>query len=114
MKMHRVVLDISTRLVHLDSPIYGTVSLQLSPIAHLQVSVYATIAKSLDEIYMVHEYSDVFPDDLSGLPPHKAIEFKIELQSGTAPVYKQPYPMARNEMVELKTQLQELLDKGYI
>jgi hypothetical protein len=112
--MHRVVLDISARLVHLDSPIYGKVSLQLPPVAHLQASVYAAIAKSLDEIHVAREYPDVFLDDLSGMPPDRAIEFKIELQPGTAPVYKQPYLMAQNEMVELKTQLQELLDRGYI
>jgi hypothetical protein len=115
MKMHRVVLDISARLVHLDSPIYGKFSLQLPPVAHLQSSAYAAIAKSLDEIHVVREYPDVFPDDLLGMPPDRAIKFKIELQSGsTAPVYKRPYPMARNKMAELKTQLQELLDKGYI
>jgi hypothetical protein len=63
---------------------------------------------------VVCEYLDVFSDDLSGMPPDRAIKFKIELQPGTALVYKRPYPMARNEMAELKTQLQELLDKGYI
>jgi hypothetical protein len=56
----------------------------------------------------------VFPDDLPGMPLDRAIELKIELQLGTAPVYKRPYPMAQNEMAELKTQLQELLDKRYI
>jgi hypothetical protein len=105
MKMHRVVLDISARLVHLDSPIFGKVSLQLPPIAHLQAPVYAIVAKSLDEISVVREYPVVFPDDLPGMPPDRAIEFKIELQPGTAPIYKRPYPMTRNEMVELKTQL---------
>jgi hypothetical protein len=88
MKMHRVVLDISARLVHLDSPIYGKVSLQLPPVAHLQASVYAAIAKSLNEIHVVREYLNVFPDDLLGMPPDRAINFMIELQSGTAPVYK--------------------------
>jgi hypothetical protein len=53
MKMHRVVLDISARLVHLDSPIYGKVSLQLPPVARLQASVYAVIAKRLNEIHGV-------------------------------------------------------------
>jgi hypothetical protein len=48
------------------------------------------------------------------MPPDRAIEFKIELQPDTAPVYKRPYPMARNEVAEVKIQLQELLDKGYI
>jgi hypothetical protein len=114
MKMHRVVLDISAHLVHLNSPIYGKVSLQLPPVAHLQASFYAAIAKSLDEIHVVCEYSDVLPDDLPRMPPDRAIKFKIELQPGTAPVYKRRYPMAQNEMAELKTQVQELLDKGYI
>jgi hypothetical protein len=58
------MLDIFARLVHLDSPIYGKVSLQLSPIACLQTSVYAAVAKSLNDIPVVHEYLDVFPDDL--------------------------------------------------
>jgi hypothetical protein len=65
-------------------------------------------------MHVVHEYPDVFPDDLPGMPPDRAIEFKIELQSGIALVYKWPYPIARNEMAELKIQLQELLNKGYI
>jgi hypothetical protein len=114
MKMRRVMLDISARLVHLDSPIYGKVSLHLPPVARLQASVYAAVAKCLDEIHVVHKYPDVFPDDLSRMPPDRVIEFKIELQPDTAPVYKRPYPMARNEMTELKIQLQELLDKEYI
>jgi hypothetical protein len=114
MKMHRVVLDISARLVHLNSPSYGKISLQLPPVAHLQASIYVANVKHLDEIHMVREYLDVFPNDLLGMPPDGAIKFKIELQPGTAPAYKRPYPMARNEMAKLKTQLQELLDKGYI
>jgi hypothetical protein len=48
------------------------------------------------------------------MPPERAIEFKIELQSGTAPIAKSPYQMSPVEMKELKVQLQALLDKGYI
>jgi hypothetical protein len=92
--MHRVVFDIYARLVHLDSPIYGKVSLQLLHVTHLQASVYATIAKSLHEIHVVCEYLDLFPNDLPGMPLDRAIEFKIDLQLGTTPVYKWPYPMA--------------------
>jgi hypothetical protein len=87
-KMHRAVLDIFAHLVHLDSPMYGKVSVQLPLIARLQASIYAAVAKSLDEIPVVHEYPDVFPDDLLGMPPDRAIEFKIKLQPGTAPLYK--------------------------
>jgi hypothetical protein len=56
----------------------------------------------------------VFPNNLPGMPPERAIEFKIELQPGTAPIAKAPYKMAPMEMKELKIQLQGLLDKGYI
>jgi hypothetical protein len=94
MKMHQAVLDISTRLVHLDSSVYGEVSLRLPFVARLQASIYTVVAKSLDEIPVVREYPDVFPDDLPGMPPDRAIEFKIELQPGTTPIYKWPYPMA--------------------
>jgi hypothetical protein len=73
-----------------------------------------TIISSLDEISVVCEYPDVFPDELPGMPPDKDVEFVIELQPGTAPISKRPYRMPPKELAELKAQLQELLDKGYI
>jgi hypothetical protein len=73
-----------------------------------------TIISSLDEIPVVCEYLDVFPDELPGMPPDRDVEFVIELQPGTAPISKRPYRMPPKELAELKTQLQELLDKGYI
>jgi hypothetical protein len=56
----------------------------------------------------------VFPDDVPGMPPERVIEFKIELQPGTALIAKAPYKMSPVELKELKIQLQGLLDKGYI
>jgi hypothetical protein len=47
---------------------------------------------------MVREYLNVFSDDLAGMPPDSAIEFKIEFQPSTTPVYKRPYPMVLNEL----------------
>jgi hypothetical protein len=105
MKRHKAALDISARLVHLDSPTFGKIYLHLPLVARLQASIHTIVTKSLDEIPMVHEYSDVSPDDLPGMTPDMAIEFKIELQPGTTPVYKRPYPMASNELVEMKTWL---------
>jgi hypothetical protein len=102
---HKTVLDISAHLVHLDSSAYGKVSLQLPLVACLQATVHTNIAKSLNEIPIVREYMDVFLDDLPGMQLDRAIEFKIELQPGTAPVYKHPYPMAPNELAKMKTQL---------
>jgi hypothetical protein len=56
----------------------------------------------------------VFPDDLPGMPPERAIEFKIELQLGTTPIAKAPYWMMLVELVELKVPLKDLHDKDYI
>jgi hypothetical protein len=68
----------------------------------------------VERIPVVCEYPDVFPDELPGMPPDRDIEFAIELQPGTAPISKRPYRMPPAELAELKKQLQELLDKGFI
>ena len=62
----------------------------------------------------MENFADVFPKELPGLPPDREIEFSINLVSGTALISQQPYRMAPTELVELKRQLQELLDKGFI
>ncbi|KAL0559141.1 hypothetical protein IC582_003731 [Cucumis melo] len=67
-----------------------------------------------EDVPVVKEFLDVFLDDLSGLPPDREIEFTIELLPGTAPISQAPYRMAPSELKELKMQLQELVDKGYI
>jgi hypothetical protein len=71
------------------------------------------VASTLD-IKIVSEYSDVFLEELPGMPPDREIEFVIELVPSTAPIFKRPYRMAANQLVGLKEQLQELLNKGYI
>ncbi|KAA0060440.1 retrotransposon protein [Cucumis melo var. makuwa] len=67
-----------------------------------------------EDVPVVKEFLDVFPDDLSGLPPDREIEFTIELLPGIAPISQAPYRIAPSELKELKMQLQELVDKGYI
>ncbi|KAL0553629.1 hypothetical protein IC582_007529 [Cucumis melo] len=69
---------------------------------------------SLSSEPVVRDYPDVFPEELPGLPPHREVEFAIELESGTVPISRAPYRMAPAELKELKVQLQELLDKGFI
>ncbi|WVZ52365.1 hypothetical protein U9M48_003434 [Paspalum notatum var. saurae] len=71
-------------------------------------------AQALAKIPVACEYPDVFPEELPGLPPDKDVEFSIELVPSTAPVSRRPYRMAPNELKELKVQLQEQLDKGFI
>ncbi|KAJ0870844.1 putative nucleotidyltransferase, Ribonuclease H [Helianthus annuus] len=68
----------------------------------------------IEDIPVVREYPEVFPEDLPGLPPQRQVEFRIDLVPGAAPVAKAPYRLAPSEMQELSTQLQELLDKGFI
>ncbi|TYK03544.1 retrotransposon protein, putative, Ty3-gypsy subclass [Cucumis melo var. makuwa] len=69
---------------------------------------------SLSSEPVVWKYPDVFPDELPRLPPPREIDFVIELEPGTAPISRDPYRMAPAELNELKVQLQELLDKGFI
>nr|GFB69166.1 hypothetical protein [Tanacetum cinerariifolium] len=68
--------------------------------------------KKQEEIVMVRDFLEVFPDDLSGLPPLREIEFRIELILEVVPVAKSPYRLAPYELEELSRQLKELHDKG--
>ncbi|WVZ84276.1 hypothetical protein U9M48_031326 [Paspalum notatum var. saurae] len=81
---------------------------------HLLPIVNAIEAQLIEKIPVVSEFSDVFPEELPGLPPDRDVEFAIELVPGTAPVSWRPYRMAPDELKELKVQLQEQLDKGFI
>ncbi|XP_057485864.1 uncharacterized protein LOC130772142 [Actinidia eriantha] len=63
---------------------------------------------------VVCDFPDVFPEDLTELPPHREIEFSIDLTPGTAPISVPPYRFAPAELQELKVQIQDLLDKGFI
>ena len=68
----------------------------------------------LDDILVVREFPNVFPEDLSGIAVDREIEFSIDVLLGTSPKSKAPYRMAPTELKELKEQLQELLNKGFI
>jgi hypothetical protein len=114
MTQHKVVLDISDRVVEIDSPTVGHTTLYLPFKDGIDSCAYVTIISPLDEIPVVNEYPDVFRDELPCMPPDRDVEFVMELQPGTAPISKRPYRMPPKELAELKTQLQELLDKGYI
>ncbi|KAI3802553.1 hypothetical protein L1987_30689 [Smallanthus sonchifolius] len=70
--------------------------------------------RRLEDIPIVRDYSEVFPEELPGIPPSRQVEFRIDLVPGAAPVVRSPYRLAPSEMQELSSQLQELLDKGFI
>ncbi|WVZ75797.1 hypothetical protein U9M48_023828 [Paspalum notatum var. saurae] len=79
-----------------------------------QAGVNAIDATALENIRVVSEYPDVFLDSLPGMPPECDIEFSIELVPGTAPIYKKAYRIAGVELLEVKKQIDELLEKGFI
>jgi len=69
---------------------------------------------TIADIPVVCEFLDMFLDELPGLPPDRDVEFKIELLPSMAPILRRPYRMSPNELAELKVQLHELLEKGFI
>ncbi|GJX69955.1 reverse transcriptase domain-containing protein [Tanacetum coccineum] len=77
----------------------------------IQVMEKKSDEKKLEDIPVVKEFPDVFPEDLPGLPPVRQVEFQIDLIPGAAPVARTPYRLASSEMQELSNQLQELTDR---
>jgi hypothetical protein len=68
----------------------------------------------IEAIRIVSEFPDVFPEELLGMPPERKVEFAIELIPDTAPISKRAYRVSGPELVEIKKQIDELLEKGYI
>jgi hypothetical protein len=98
----------------LDSPIHGTHVLQLSSVLAATPSIHHTTAQNLEDIPVAYEFSDIFLEDLAGMLPDQDVEFIIEIQPGTTHIFRRPYKMTPKELAELKVQLNELLDKGYM
>ncbi|KAD3336884.1 hypothetical protein E3N88_32403 [Mikania micrantha] len=70
--------------------------------------------KSIEDVLVIRDFPEVFPDDLPGLPSECQVEFRFDLVPGANPVAKAPYRLAPSELQELASQLQELTDKGFI
>jgi hypothetical protein len=108
---HKATLNTDLRTIRLS---YGHEEVLLS--IHVAIpakpfgSVYEGIIPEIQDISVVCEFPDVFPEDLPGLPPERDVEFVIELKPGTAHVSRRSYRMPPNELAKLKTQLQDLLE----
>jgi len=70
--------------------------------------------KGISDLPVVQEFPEVFPDDITELPPKREVEFTIDLVPGTSPILIAPYRMSASELGELKKQLEELLEKQFI
>jgi hypothetical protein len=112
---HKGILNTDLRTIRLS---YGQeevlLSIPVATIARPFGRIYEAIIPEIQDIPVVCEFPDVFPKDLLGLPPERDVEFVIELKPGTAPVSRRSYRMPPNELAELKTQLHDLLEKGFI
>jgi hypothetical protein len=114
MTQHQVVIDVANRIIEIHSSTCGKFTLYLPSQENTWSCAFSMIELPLKKILVVCEYAYVFLDELPGMPPDRDIEFAIDLQPGTAPISKRPYRMPPPELAELKKQLQELLDKGFI
>jgi hypothetical protein len=112
---HNAILNTDLRTIRLS---YGQEEVLLSiPVAipaKPTCRVYEAIIPEIQDIPVVCEFLDVFPEDLPRLPPERDVEFVIELKPGTTPISRRSYRMPPNELAELMTQLQDLLEKGFI
>jgi hypothetical protein len=91
MTEHKVLLNIASQVIEIYLPYDGATTLYLPQQEYFHSCVYATTDIKLEDIPIVCEYPDVFSDDLPGMPPDRDIDFIIELQPGTAPIFKRPY-----------------------
>jgi hypothetical protein len=111
---HHALIYVAARAIEIHSPICGEITLYLPNQGCTHSYALTVVESPVERILVVCEYPDVFPYELPGMPPDRDIEFAIELQPGIAPISKRPYRMPPAELAELKKQLQELLDKGFI
>src|SRR4051812_29061662 len=112
---HDVHLAFKTRIVSLINPEGKAIRFTAVGMPRkMEVTVCQVTTTELRKIPVVREFPDVFPEELPGMPPDRELEFAIELVPGTTPIYKKYYRMPSTELVELKKQLDELLQKGYI
>jgi hypothetical protein len=116
---YQAVISCDKRTIKLVSPLGEEVVTELVPPEPKKGSCYQMAIKNSEadpseSIRVVSEFLDVFPKDLPGMPPERNVEFAIELLPGTAPIFKRAYRISGPELVELKKQIDELSEKGYI
>ena len=105
---------------HVDKPLFVISALRANSLLKKGCQFFLAYAVCnenevrVEDIPIVRDFSGVFPNDLPKLPPNRELEFTIDMVPGTTPIFKAPYRMAPIELKELKVQLQELLDKGFI
>src|SRR4051812_38317216 len=108
------ILDCKAKSVKLNHPSGQTIDYTSQSYRTPMHTLNVLPLPDLEDIPVVRDFSDVFPEELSGMPPDRCVEFIVDLMPGTAPISGRPYKMAPRELAELKIQLETLLAKGFI
>jgi hypothetical protein len=116
---YKILIDCAKKSVKMTTPKGKEMEFIAEPVVTAKGVANCAKVNQLDasqesEVTVVNEFPDVFPEELSGMPPDRDIEFVIELKPGTTPTYKTPYRMATPELAELKEHVKELLEKEFI
>jgi hypothetical protein len=107
---HKCIISCTSKTVLLTDRQGKSVSCQAQPLANDPMMFNL----AAENISIIEEFMDVFLEELPRMPPKRGVEFYIDLIPGTAPIAKRPYRMAPTELAELKLQITELQQKGYI
>jgi hypothetical protein len=108
------VIQCAKRSALLTSPAGERFEFAADPTPSTTCAVNQLNGTTLEDIRVVCDYLDVFPEELPGMPPDRDVEFVIDLLPGTAPISKRPYRMSSDQLQELKAQIKELMGKGFI
>jgi hypothetical protein len=115
LRKEKVVIQCGRGTIELTSPKGEIFEVEITITTSTRHAVFLIDGKFVgDNIRVVRDYPDVFPEELPGMPPEREVEFVIDLLPGTAPISKRPYRMSVEELQELKKKLTELQEEGYI
>src|SRR3954471_4372292 len=120
LKVHDAALYCGTKSVQLFHPSGEIVNHTARITQDVEAQIYilntlnASPLEGIELVSIVREFLDVFPEELSGIPPIREVEFVIDLKPGTTPIAKRPYKMPPHELLELKKEIDESLRKGFI
>jgi hypothetical protein len=114
-KERKAVIHCAKGTVELTSPKRETFEVEITITPSTRPAIYLVDGKFVGRnIHVVRDFPDVFPEELPRMPPDREVEFVIDLLPGTASISKRPYKMLVEELKELKKQLTELQEVGYI
>src|SRR3954463_4133125 len=117
---HDAHIHCATKTVHLTHPSGKKILYSARTAQHAESQIYALNAlntsplEGIENVPVVRDFTDVFPEELPLIPPIREVEFIIDLKPGTVPIAKRPYKMTPHELLELKKEIDESLQKGFI